>query len=108
MEQPSMDEFFELCNKLFSANDLKWKAAEYKPRNTIDSSYLIMNVEVHKQLAKFRESAIGVDEINHKDFRRAPWYDLFALLNIQYGIKSILLILGRNRTALLPKTGDLS
>lgn len=36
MEQPSIDKLTELYNKLFSANDFKWKAAEYKPWNTID------------------------------------------------------------------------
>lgn len=106
-ETPSMDIFTNHYNNIFAHKDLGWAPRQHSIDKTIDIFYPISLLEIHGELRKLKESAPGIDGINRDQLRGMPRADLCALLNIIWGLKHLPPVLRKNRTALIPKSGNL-
>lgn len=105
-ESPDMTEFEAYYKNIFAHYDLRWKPRTALTKSTVDVSHPISSTEIHVHLRKLKESSPGLDGIKREHLRSMSRADLRALLNIIWGMKQLPPVLQKNKTSLIPKSGN--
>ncbi|KAJ1518843.1 hypothetical protein ONE63_011547 [Megalurothrips usitatus] len=106
-ETPTVEEIEEFFEATYAENEPQWEPRSPANPPTINVSHPFSITEVMSAAGKIRETAAGPDGIKREDIRKMDDKDLTALMNIIWGLRTLPPILRRNRTVLLPKSGNL-
>ncbi|KAE8739109.1 hypothetical protein FOCC_FOCC015401 [Frankliniella occidentalis] len=105
---PSEEDIHKFFESTYSKTQVPWQPRPPAEQAVVNLRQPITRTELVAALRRMNESAAGPDGITRADLRAINQNDLLALINIIWGAHLLSPVLKLNRTALLPKSGDLT